>query len=87
MLFKCFYAKLINYINYLQVKRGEQKSLSFVYLVIFYEVDKNSFYSEALICVFAVESNVLLLFSHLLLTNLKKKHLRDYPAGFIRREV
>lgn len=69
-----------NYTNYLQVKKSRQKSPSFVYLVIFYEVDKNCFYSEALIRVFVEESNVLLLFSHLLLTDLKKNHLK-LPCG------
>jgi len=86
-LYKCFYVKLINYTNYLQVKKGRQKSPSFVYLVIFYEVDKKCFYSEALFCVFVEKSNVLfLLFSHLLLTNLKKTTW-NYPAGCIRRAV
>lgn len=51
--------KIITQITY-KLKRLTKESYTFVYLVIFYEVDKNCFYSEALICVFVEESNVLL---------------------------
>lgn len=60
MLYKCSYEnKIITQITY-KLKRLTKESYTFVYLVIFYEVDKNCFYSEGLICVFVEESNVLL---------------------------
>lgn len=51
--------KIIIQITY-KLKRQTKESYTIVYLVIFYEVDKNCFYSEALICMFVEESNVLL---------------------------
>jgi len=51
--------KIITQITY-KLKRQTKESYTFVYLVIFYEVDKNCCYSEVLICAFVEESNVLL---------------------------
>jgi len=69
--------KIITQITY-KLKRQTKESYTFVYLVIFYEVDKNCFYSEALImCVRRrVECIIILNTETCCSQTLKKNYLR-----------